>query len=607
MSNPQPISKHSNTSQTSPHPGINNGKEPVPNARQEPFNSRAQFNEDFMVLLRRFLVTSLSLVFLVITIWRFSKVKRLARWQQRGFNTLSILFPGMTSLALGSLIGHLGSMLRWPLLARKTYKMQDVDLILDMSPPTCSLRLIMKHIGGKRTSRTTLIVTLYLLTNILGRLSVALFGLAFNIRDEKGINYPILATNWTSALWTRDIYPSTAGPGIPKDYEIVEDWAFGNNTALEIGDINPDLRPYLSILNATLEVGTDIVEYSYDLKDFKQDYTRLSNHTVHSAVNCSLIEVEQGQYWRWNKWNRTGPFSWGEDTKEDSNEVVARMLWVSNNTDIEYPHWVSFAASSNASHAPSQIYILGPGFAWECWPTLTETIATKSLQPIQPSEQLFHKKDLYGSLGVRSETDSLGTDEEVTILLDGISNSPAQAAVDSLDIICNQNFSMPLNETVWNGYRLWVAAVAARLPILAIMHANTALPRVARSPHPTQIVGTAFTYKVLEVGWLRVGIITASITLGQLLAIGIVLSYCKGTYTRDDSPLATAELLKTVINKFDGGKLMTGEKLALSLDGVLGGQVSYGTRKGQDGGPPEVDLASGLDVKFPPFPPGQRF
>jgi len=88
-----------------------------------------------------------------------------------------------------------------------------------MSPPNCSLRLIKRHIGERRTSRTTLIVTLYLIANILGRLSVALFGLAFNIKDEKGIDYPILATNWSSALWTGNFYPSTAGPA---DYEIVE-------------------------------------------------------------------------------------------------------------------------------------------------------------------------------------------------------------------------------------------------------------------------------------------------------------------------------------------------------------------------------------------------
>ena len=94
-------------------------------------------------------------------------------------------------------------------------------------------------------------------------------------------------------------YTQTKGP----------DWAYGNNSDPEFGDNSPFLRSDLNVTNATLEVDTDIVEYWYDLKNFNEGYAELSNHTVHSAVNCSLIEVEDGKYWRWNKWNRTGPFS----------------------------------------------------------------------------------------------------------------------------------------------------------------------------------------------------------------------------------------------------------------------------------------------------------
>ena len=77
-----------------------------------------------------------------------------------------------------------------------------VDSILGMSPPTGSLRLIKRHIQELRISQTTIIVTAYLITNVLGRLSVAIFGLAYNVMDKTGIQYPILATNWTSVSWT---------------------------------------------------------------------------------------------------------------------------------------------------------------------------------------------------------------------------------------------------------------------------------------------------------------------------------------------------------------------------------------------------------------------
>ena len=275
---------------------------------------------------------------------------------------------------------------------------------------------------------------------------------------------------------------------------------------------------------------------------------------------------------------------------------------------VSFVHGHKISKSCNINITTS-VDILCDGFAWECRATLTETIGSKSDQPIQPRDRLFHPTKLYGLLGIRGEDYDYSPDSQAKVTLDSLSNSPAQAAVDSLDRICSPNFAMPLNQMVLNGYPRWVSGVVARLPILAIMYANFALPKLAQGPHPNQTTPTPYTHTTLEVKWLHVGIIAVSITIGQLLAIGAVLYYCKGIYTRDDSYLATAELLKTVINTpgFGSSKLMTGKELAVSLDHILEGGVSYGTRAGQDSGLPEVDLATGLDAKFPPFPPGQRF
>ena len=183
----------------------------------------------------------------------------------------------------------------------------------------------------------------------------------------------------------------------------------------------------------------------------------------------------------------------------------------------------------------------------------------------------------------------------------------APSTLDGLYLICAQDFTMPLDKIRWNSYTLWVSGLVARLPILAITYANTALPQYTRDTHSNRTFGTAYLHTTLEVNWNRVTITAVSIMVGQILAILIVLYYCNSVYTRDDSHLATAELLKTVITRFDGGKLMTGEELAVSLDRAFGVSVSYGTREGQDGGPPEVDLASGLDANFPPFPNKRQF
>ncbi|CUS15585.1 unnamed protein product [Tuber aestivum] len=569
----------------------------------KPFNSKNQSHRNIVVLVQRFFLTSFSLASLVVSLWAFSRIHQLSKWEQRSFNTLSILLTAIASLGLGSLLGHLGSMLRWPLLARTMYQMQDVDSILGMSPPAGSMRLIKRHIREWRISRTTFIVTAYLVANLFGRLSVAVFGLAYNMTDETGIRYPILATDWTSALWTGKIFPGGDGDTNTETGDSGSQFKLGD-------DISPYLESDLQVRNATLKVGKNTVEYSYDLKDFNGGYTTPSNRTVHSTVNCSLIQVGDGQYWRWGNGNRTGPFSWGE---EGSLEVVSEILRFSNQTDtvqFAMTDWVSFLDFLGGSGVYPQIYIVCEEVAWECWPTLTETVGGNESQHVPPHERIFHPTELYRLLTVGSGdyedfTEGNGGHYVYMNVFGRTLNRPS--ADDGAIALCSHLFgNSPRDEVARKSYALWVSGLVARLPILAIIHANNDLPKYARGPHPNQTTGTAYLHTNLEVNWARVVLIAVGITGGQILAILAVLGYCRGVYTRDDSHLATAEILKTVINRFDDGKLMTGEELATSLDDVLKEPVRYGTREGPDGGPPEVDLASGLDTKFPSFPKKRR-
>ena len=300
--------------------------------------------------------------------------------------------------------------------------------------------------------------------------------------------------------------------------------------------------------------------------------------------------------------------------------MVSWVLQASNESDIELPHWISVGnplyelafsqicqyylsivvSSSKRANITTSPDIACGDHAWECWPTLTETTTNGSHQ-IQPRERFFPSTSLY-SLLAQGKGKYGNFTENHTLYANYFDSSPSAPA--ALDGACFENFFTPMNVTRWNDSRLWVSGLVARLPILAITYANTILPRYTRDTHSNHTAGTAYLHSTLEVNWHRVTLIAVSIIVGQILAILGVLYYCNGVYTRDDSHLATAELLKTIITRFDGGKLMTGEELAVSLNGILGEPVGYGTREGQDGGPPEVDLASGLDANFRQFPPG---
>ncbi|PWW74783.1 hypothetical protein C7212DRAFT_353404 [Tuber magnatum] len=242
-------------------------------AATNPFSSDVQSRRNLIVLVQRFLLTFFALVLLVVCLWGFPKMQPMSQWQQRFFNTLSILLTAVASLGLGSLLGHLGSMLRWPLLARTVYQMQDVDSILGMSTPTGTLQLIRRHIREWRISRTTFIATAYLIINVVGRLSVAIFGLAYNMTDKTGVEVPILGTDWKSASWTSQNFSDgsihTGGDEDQSEDELLKlalnglqkyantpKWAYSGNSDFSFGDdINPYLPSDLHVSNATLKVG----------------------------------------------------------------------------------------------------------------------------------------------------------------------------------------------------------------------------------------------------------------------------------------------------------------------------------------------------------------
>jgi len=74
----------------------------------------------------RLVATLIFSIIITAILYCFSQKGILSRWQKRWFNVLAITFSSLMSLSLGSLLGLLGSMLRWPLLARKLHKPSDV-------------------------------------------------------------------------------------------------------------------------------------------------------------------------------------------------------------------------------------------------------------------------------------------------------------------------------------------------------------------------------------------------------------------------------------------------------------------------------------------------
>ncbi|RYP28805.1 hypothetical protein DL767_007023 [Monosporascus sp. MG133] len=167
----------------------------------------------------RFACAVIFSTLIAVILRSFEKMGQLDAWERRCFNTLAILLSSLMSLSLGSLIGTLGGLIRWPLLARKLHTPRDVDMILGMVNPTASLKLITGRIKDRQWMLTTFVATLYLLVNIVSRLSIAAFGLTFDLNEVTGIEYPVKVTDWSTDEWFRVNVHKNTLVGDFSDYE----------------------------------------------------------------------------------------------------------------------------------------------------------------------------------------------------------------------------------------------------------------------------------------------------------------------------------------------------------------------------------------------------
>ncbi|XP_014561713.1 hypothetical protein COCVIDRAFT_85780 [Bipolaris victoriae FI3] len=416
-------------------------------------------------------------------LYSFSLKGVLGRWERRWFSALAIFLSSLVSLSTGSLLGLLGSMIRWPLLARKLYTAVDVDLILGISNPTGAAKLIWIHTVHKRKwCVTTVTVLVYLLANIIGRLSVAAFGLTFDLNEEQRIEYPTSITNWNT-----------------------KDWG-------------------------------EYVTYSYYLRDYRrEEITKSNTSVVHSSSRCSGGTMSLRE-------NQERVVDYGDVIDTAIFDIILKTIYMmeidcytctSHNNSIPGLGLLE-SSNSNTYNASNLLHRVGHfDYRW----------------------QEIGKDTVYG---VRSYSDREYDEHFATGL-----GTPAH--------------------------------LAARLPILAILGADMQLPKVTKIPGASERL---FIDVRLKVKLKEPIMVLFCIFGGQILAIGVVLFYCRKVFIRDHtSSLSIARLLKTTMEDVEGMSTCTGEELAEHLDSK-GVMMRYGTRRKGDK-TLEVDLWDDVEEDFP--------
>ncbi|RYP01586.1 hypothetical protein DL765_010851 [Monosporascus sp. GIB2] len=570
-------------------------------------------------VLWRFFCTVLFSILVMAVLYSFSGIDSLTPWERRAFNTLTILLSSLVSLSLGSLLGLLGAAIRWVLLARKANTPRDVDLILGMPNPTGSLKLVFHHSGAHgKWSGTTLIVVLYLLVNIIGRLSVAAFGLTYDLDENAGIEYPVMINDFGTSEWIVGQGPSYSD----QDLGRVSNYALTGLTSVpteyNMSDPSTYTMTNISGLGLNRKVEGDTVTYSYSLREYRGlDQYPSTDKVLHSSSRCIGRAFYNGAVYE--KGRRVG------STRDDGSDK---------------PEFVRVLGAMYAWYSPATDYLWGMRWDYNNIDDPLACVTTYLNREIYPSHRNEYERnatffECTTCLTDRNNNPGVGSD-----LFHGFPAGNVSYAAGVLlrfgpfDRIYQFEPSSPLSVKEYSSqehtmhfinhigaltyekdgedwfthsvpaeYELHAAHLAARLPILAIIGAERQLPRVTRENGASE---RPYITTRVKVRWDRAIGVLAMILVGQLLAVVVVFFSCKGVFIRDhDSFLSVARLLRTAVNTIEGGSADSGKELANRIraetgEGSVGG-MRYGTRTkcNEDGRQQvEVDLWHDVDNIF---------
>ncbi|KAF8456815.1 hypothetical protein BDZ91DRAFT_839228 [Kalaharituber pfeilii] len=223
--------------------------------------------------------------------------------ERKVFNALVILLAAAISTGIGFLIDQVGYMLRGGLLMKGLNTKQEIAYIWQGTLGSYAL-LVWSHLRRKSYNVATTLALLFLIANVVGRLSVALFGFTYALDFTDQIDVPALqVVQWPEAgepmSGARDIHSKNVSDAML--LEILRTAATGTSTSLILPkenntrskDLIIDLHKMLNIPDLLLSIagqGLDsTVSYTYQLKDEGGDQLKKENRTIKTISKCTQL------------------------------------------------------------------------------------------------------------------------------------------------------------------------------------------------------------------------------------------------------------------------------------------------------------------------------
>ncbi|EGS21200.1 uncharacterized protein CTHT_0030460 [Thermochaetoides thermophila DSM 1495] len=539
-------------------------------------------------VLWRFGCSVLFSLLVLDVLYVFSGWDHLKTWDRRLFNAITIMLSSLVSLSVGSLLSLLGATLRWPILASRPHTPREVDMILGMSCPSLAAKIIWHHCWRqKKLSRTTLIISIYLLVNIFGRLSVAIFGLTYNLNDTVLTEYPVMVNDFGFKDWI-----GTHWLGITVDLQKMK-----NIAVIGLRDVDTFLHPNhpetfnrKNISGHGLDRSVDgrTVTYTYGAREYRGSEAYSSSERIfRSSSTCIARNYWNGTVWEDGKLVGKLPDDPSEVPPPDDPKHIHIMdgLIKAGLLNLAAQLRTCLTDGNGRPGMPQNVFFN--------YPAENSTYASRVLLSFPAQDDRLYDYG-QGSFNAKLYKDQAFYNFTLDLADDCYAPSFISDMTD--DWYANLDF---------NGYEVSAANIMARVPILTLIGAEKILPRVTLLKGATEQHTVVST---LDVKWGRAATTLAALTAGQAIAVVIAWFASRGILLRDhDSFLSIGRIFRTAMTKIEGtpegGSLASGRQLAdaIQKSAYPPGKIRYGTRKKMDWY--ELDLWDDVDYFFPD--PGQ--
>lgn len=532
------------------------------------FDYRRQRRRLFINSASQWFMTVAICVALVAVLWTYSHFQTLTQVQKHAFNALVTGLSIALGLNLASSLQGYAQMMRWRLLAAKYRNLQDFELILNCDSQMKVFRLLWAGRTQGRwwiPNKIQLLCTIWLIINTALQVFTALLGLTYSVDTS---------TSWVTTVWGQvsiaDLSNINTVGYKTSDFEDQAGAANAYGIAGQGFALDSNLPAADQIYSDTMYTNADYSIYWYRFQDQNpsdNSETLVSQRTVSSTAKCDQFKVLSGGYananedvtyfdtnlqqnvTQWVPLSGTGSSTWMSNVNPTCGPrcTNVQMLLSADNTTGSAPFPLWFSCNNTVGQVTNLDLYVQP---------------QKMMLPDQQARAWA------GAIGFSGITYTNDVPDLQYVLYEYASDW-------SLNSYVNND---PGTDTVAQTLMAFTAEG------LAATDDNG--PRVnVTGYYPTQA-------QVVDVEWKWAIALLAGIPGCQFLVLLAVLIWANKVIIKDTSHLATARLLRPVVEKLgDKGCLLTGDEIA----DVLGNyRLKYGVRD-----PPQESMGySGLGGDF---------